>query len=281
MLLGLVALASYLVVAQTARAATPCAIDGSPDARAVLVQGICAPISAPPARGDRRHVVTKTIYCGQPRRASDLGLWNAECGPKRVCWMTDKASGRRHVVDVFATLTLINGRWTAPRTWCPVDATGIDAAALRERAVRLLPRVAIGSAWTTIALVNAETILWAVTAPDRALATVTVVGQPVQLRVHFVSAHWDYGDGSRETTTTPGKPYDKVRDPCETAQCAHYAGHTYTNTGRVVITLAVTWHAQYRLGTGHWIDITGDITGPTARHTLTVKQVRGVLVPNP
>jgi hypothetical protein len=48
-----------------------------------------------------------------------------------------------------------------------------------------------------------------------------------------------------------------------------------------VITLAVTWHAQYRLGTGTWIDIAGDITGLSAQRALTVKQSRAILVPDP
>jgi hypothetical protein len=150
---------------------------------------------------------------------------------------------------------------------------------LREQAIRLLPHVAIGSAWKDVALVNAETILWAATEPTRALADATLAGQHIALRIHFVSAHWDYGDGTTQTVTSPGKPYRQT-DPCHTAQCPHYFGHTYSQIGTMTITLAVTWHAQYRT-TGPWIDIPDDITGSASSHTLVVKQARGVLVPNP
>jgi hypothetical protein len=256
-----------------------CSFSGGAAGSGVLIGGYCQPVSTVSGNPNRA-VKTKTIDCG--RASSPVnGFWDMRCGVAVRCYLTDKTTGKEIPEDTFATFTLINGRWSKPTVWCPTDTRpGIDTVALRERAIRLLPRVAIGSAWSTTALVNAETILWAVTAPERALATVTVVGQSVRLRVHFATAHWSYGDGSRETATAPGKQYDKVRDPCETAQCAHYAGHTYTRTGRMVITLAVTWHAQYRLG-GGWLDIAGDITGPTTRHVLTVKQARGVLVPNP
>jgi hypothetical protein len=146
--------------------------------------------------------------------------------------------------------------------------------------MRLLPGVAIGSTWNAPALTNAETIFWANTATDRPLPTATVAGQRVALRISFRSATWHYGDGISETTTTPGEPYDDIHDPCTTAQCADYAGHTYTRTGRVTISLTITWHAEYRVG-AQWFDIVGDITGPTRHHGLTVKQARGVLVPNP
>lgn len=190
--------------------------------------------------------------------------------------------GRTVLIDAFATLTLIDGKWTDPHAWCPTPThPGISEAEVRDRATRLLPPVQIGSAWTTTALVNAETILWAVTAPDRPLAHVTVAGQRVQLRVHFAEASWNYGDGMHETTNEPGKPYDKINDPCHTAQCVDYRGHTYTVTGRMTITLQVTWHAQYRRGAGSWVDIDDAITGPTTQHVLTVKEARAILVPNP
>jgi hypothetical protein len=197
-----------------------------------------------------------------------------------MCIATDK-TGKQTELDAFATLTLVNGRWADPVVWCPANARpALDLAGLRDRAERLLPKVGIGSAWTTVALVNAETVLWAGTGPDRSLPSVTILGRAVQLRIHFDRADWDFGDGSTDTTADPGKPYDSHGDPCRTAQCLDYYGHTYAQTGVMTITLTVTWHAQYRLG-ATWTDIAGTITGPTSRRVLTVKQARGILVPNP
>jgi hypothetical protein len=268
------------LAATPASAREQCEVAGSAHPRGVLIGGYCQPVSAI-STGPSNSPKTKTIDCGTPS-SRDNALWNYRCGSPRTCYTRSKATGGAPVlVDTFATLTYANGRWSDPQTWCPANATpGINQTALRERAIRLLPAVQIGSAWTTTALVNAETILWAQTRTDRPLASVTVAGQQVALRIHLTEAHWNYGDTTTETTSTPGTPYTRA-DPCHTAQCPHYRGHTYRNTGRMTITLNITWHAQYRTPTGPWTDIDDTITGPTTQHAITVKQARAILVPNP
>jgi hypothetical protein len=224
---------------------------------------------------------TKVLACGRPS-SRDNGLWNRQCGAPRTCFRVDKTTGKEVEVDAFATVTLVNGHWTNPVVWCPAKSQpAVDQTALRQRALRLLPSVSIGSAWTTTALVNAETVLWAATDADRALPAVTVLGRRVHLRVHFDRADWHFGDRTTDTTTSPGKPYDSAGDPCRTAQCPDYYGHRYAETGVMTITLAVTWHAEYSLDGTTWIAIAGVITGPTTQHVLAVKEARGILVPNP
>ncbi len=158
----------------------------------------------------------------------------------------------------------------------------VTAAALRQQVLRLLPTVRIGSAWTTRALVNAETILWAETSAHRSLGTVTVVGRQVGLRIGFDHADWDFGDSTTDTTTDPGKPYSKA-DPCRAAQCPGYYGHTYADTGHVTITLSVAWHAEFSLDNGAtWTAVDpAPLTGPATTHDLAVVQARGIIVQNP
>jgi hypothetical protein len=240
----------------------------------VVVNGVCRPTSSGPSGSP-----TKTIFC-QRTWSTARGWWNPQCGKPVSCLTTLPGHGIR-VADAYATLTLVNGTWRNPVVWCPsTTRPGIDQSAIREQAIRLLPPVAIGSAWSHTALVNAEVILWAATPTNRALPAITLSGQHISLRIQLRTAHWSYGDGSQQTRSTPDRPYDR-QDPCHTAQCPHYAGHTYTSTGLKTITLTITWHAQYRTGTGTWQDIDRDITGPTTRHQMTVKQARAVLVPNP
>jgi hypothetical protein len=111
---------------------------------------------------------------------------------------------------------------------------------------------------------------------------VTVVGQRVRLRIGFAQAHWNFGDGTTATTSSPGKAYTDT-DPCRTAQCADYYGHTYRDTGDRTITLTVSWHGQFSLDGGRtWTDVDpAPLQGPPATHNLTVEQARGILVPNP
>jgi hypothetical protein len=145
--------------------------------------------------------------------------------------------------------------------------------------LRLLPHVEIGSAPHGAGLANAETVLWADTGTNRRLPTVAVVGQQVELRIGFDHASWNFGDGRSDTTSAPGRPYDDQGDPCETAQCADYYGHTYTATGTVTVTLTVAWHAQYRLAGQGWTDVgAAPLTGPARSQTLTIRQARGVLI---
>ena len=164
---------------------------------------------------------------------------------------------------------------------------GADVASALERLAdegidKEAVKIQIGSAWTHTALINAETVLWAATDPDRTLPTATVVGRRVQLRIAFDHANWDFGDGTTDTTTDPGQPYSKA-DPCTTAQCAQYYGHTYRSTGPATITLTVAWHAEFSLDNGAtWTAVdTVPLTGPETTHQLDVAQARGVLVPDP
>jgi hypothetical protein len=275
----LAVLVSALYKPVVAAALVPCAVAGSPHREGIKIALICykrstAPASTTPPK-------TKTVICGRPS-SSDNGLWNRLCGAPRACVRINKATGKQIEVDAFATVTLIDGRWTNPVVWCPANSQpAVDLTALRDQALRLLPTVRIGSAWTTTALVNAETVLWAATTTDRRLPAVTVLGQRIQLRIHFDHADWDFGDGNTDTTTDPGKPYDPTGDPCRTAQCPDYYGHTYTRTGTMTITLDVTWHAQYSLDGTTWTDIAAPITGPVSSHVLALKEARGILVPNP
>lgn len=181
-------------------------------------------------------------------------------------------------------------RWDGA-VWVPVGAVFCNhaqpppprrrvptVAEIRDRAVRLLPKVAIGSAPEGAGLAQTETILWATTGADRALPDVSLLGQTVHLRIHFDHASWDYGDGTTGTSTDPGTAYDDEHDPCTTAQCSDYAGHTYTTTGRVTVRLTVTWHAQYQLDGADWQDIPEPITGPGSTQALTIREARGVIV---
>jgi hypothetical protein len=257
-----------------------CETGSSANGIGVVVYGTCAGSETDdgvPTGAVQPVPVTKTILCGFPSSV-DNGFWNPQCGAPRDC-----PQG-----PAFATLVEQNGKWVLLDSWCAGDPAApqqqpvVTTAALREQVLRLLPTVEIGSAWATRALVNAEAVLWAETSPNRDLGTVTVVGQPVALRIGFDHADWSFGDGSTDTTTDPGKPYRKT-DPCGTAQCADYYGHTYRDTGAVTISLTVAWNAQFSLdGGATWTDVDpAPLSGPATTHALDVVQARGILVQNP
>ncbi len=172
--------------------------------------------------------------------------------------------------------------WTTIAVWCPGDVRPVPTTeALRDQALRLLPTVAIGAAPRGNTLVTMQTIFWADTSSRRGLGTVTVVGEKVWLRISFVRARWTYGDGAGDTSTHPGLAYGNGRW-CATKLCPDFLGHVYVRTGRMQVTLAVDWTAQYSLDGAHYSDIgTTPLTGPTASSTVTVHEARTVLVRTP
>ncbi len=109
-----------------------------------------------------------------------------------------------------------------------------------------------------------------------------VVGQPVRLRLDIDHATWTFGDDNSDTTASPGVAYDPEHKPCRTAQCPGYYGHTYTTTGIDTITLTIAWHATFSLDGTTWTDVDpAPLTGPGASASITVRQARAILVPDP
>jgi hypothetical protein len=151
----------------------------------------------------------------------------------------------------------------------------------REEAEKLLPHPGIGTAPAGhVTLVNIETVLWVQTPADRTLGTITLLGHRVTLRAHVVEVRWDFGDGSSVSTPNPGKAYASA-DPCRTAQCPNYFGHTYLHTGEITVGARLTWTGQFSVDGGGWQSIAGTVTAAATDQTIRVKEARAVLVPNP
>jgi hypothetical protein len=162
----------------------------------------------------------------------------------------------------------------------PRGPRAVTPAAARAEVEKLVPHPHVGIAppgGTT--LVNIQTVLWVTTPPDQDLGAVTLLGQRVDLRVHVQSVAWSFGDGETTTSATPGRPYDTAA-PCHTALCPQYQGHLYRRTGHMTIGAQVSWSGEFRVGTGAWQPIAGTVTGPRQSTTITVREARGILVPN-
>jgi hypothetical protein len=177
-----------------------------------------------------------------------------------------------------------DGSWKVVDHNCaaPVGtAPGVTAADVRDAARRLVPAPAIGVAPPGGAtLVNLQTLLWVDTPADRSLGTVPLLGQPVGIEVHVASVRWAFGDGTSDVAAMPGKRYDKS-DPCATVLCPDYYGHVYRRAGAMTVAATVTWTARYRVAGGGWQNVPGSVTGRASSIRLTVREARGVLVPDP
>ncbi len=141
-----------------------------------------------------------------------------------------------------------------------------------------MPHPAVGIAPPGgVSLVNIQTLLWVETPADQDLGIVTLLGQRVGLRVHVERVRWDFGDGTSDVTTMPGKKYDAA-DPCTTPRCPDYYGHVYSATGTMRVSAQVVWTGEFSVGGGPWQSIAGTVTGPRLATALKLEQARDVLV---
>ena len=152
---------------------------------------------------------------------------------------------------------------------------------VRDRVVRLVPSAALGLAPHDSTLINIETIMWVDAPKTQNLAPLTILGQRVTVSLTLDHVTWTFGDKDGTTTTSPGKAYDKTHDPCHAAQCPHYFGHTYRTSGAETIHATAAWQARFSVAGGRAVAIPGTVAGPQAATTVTVRQARAVLVPDP
>jgi hypothetical protein len=254
----------------------------------VMVNGECEPVNADPV-GDSPALEYRYVGCEADGTAIYLAtvLTGTRCNtdvPRCTLLMDGGQSGPHPVVAYEdqvrqqGSAVWINLGFWCPQSTAPLPAAGPDVAAIRDRVVRLLPRVAAVTTGPNT-LVNIQTLLWADTAEQRSLGRVTVVGQPVWLRLAFDHAVWDFGDGSRASSAVPGKAYDAVGDPCRTVSCPDYFGHTYTRTGAMTVRVQVAWRASYSLDGQNYQPVDdAPITGPAGTAQIHVRQARGILV---
>jgi hypothetical protein len=282
---ALVLLSAHLFGAGPARASArlqSCAVgvgNGLSGSGGVLVNGVCVP-AGDGDDGAGPVLPTRVVDCGRGRGNDGTGLdsWKVTlCGDfPIVC----PGIAGEPFPDAFQTQIRNEGRWFPISAWCPSDGQPVTGAAtLREQAVRLLPSVGIGATASKRALVNLEALYWADTAVARDLGTVALVGTDVELRAHFNSARWDFGDGSPTVATTePGRAFTADQH-CGTAQCAHFFGHTYTTSGPMTVSMTVSWQVQFRILGGPWQDVPGVVAGPTSSVEVRVSQAQAVLMP--
>lgn len=224
---------------------------------------------------------------------SDAGSAGAECQQAAQTCYVDRLAADLPVPGVndethyeVELTRQADGTWLVTDTRCLIPNQNAQPApdyggAAYQQIRKLVPSPKIGIAPAGGAtLVNIQTLLWLDTKPDLDLGTATLLGASVELRAHLDHVTWDFGDGESDTTHDPGRAYTEA-DPCDTKLCDGYWGHVYAHRGPVTISATATWTGEYRVGAGAWQAIPGQATAAPATTNLTIKQARGVLVPNP
>lgn len=160
--------------------------------------------------------------------------------------------------------------WSSPggTCWLPYGAPGTPPALRIREAVREvpLPGLAVTVQPATRTLVNADTIVYAEPTPVN--KTVPILGYRVRIHAVATTYRWRFGDGTTQTTTSPGAPY-----PDETVT------HRYQHVAAAVaISVTVGYHVRYSTDGGPWEELGEPLyaTGPTS--TLRVDEAQAVLI---
>src|SRR5699024_5843646 len=109
-------------------------------------------------------------------------------------------------------------------------------------------------------LVNFETIFYA-DAPTFE-RTIDLLGYAVDLRATPASFTWHHGDGTSQTTSSPGHKYPD-HDVTHSFKCA---------ADNIRPSVDVTYQVSYRIDSNTWQTLPGTITAPGAAASLSVEQ---------
>lgn len=124
-----------------------------------------------------------------------------------------------------------------------------------------------------MAIIGLNTNFWATS--DTHTVDGTLLDVPAQVRFTPVAWHWDYGDGTTRSTSTPGAPWWQLRlkefDPTATS-------HVFETKGNYTISLWVDYTAAYRLGGSGWMPIAGSLRLRANDLTVETWHVKTVLV---
>jgi hypothetical protein len=167
---------------------------------------------------------------------------------------------------------LPNGSWATIETGCfggtppeyvPPTVTPADVLSALRRVGLPALETHVQPAGRT--LVNFDTIFYA--EPRPVDVDLTILGQAVAVHATPTTYQWDFGDGTRLTTSTAGAPY-----PARTV--THRYQHARTTVSPHV---AVTYTARFQVSGGDWQDIDGTVTTVGPATSLRIAEAAAVL----
>ncbi len=97
--------------------------------------------------------------------------------------------------------------------------------------------------------------------------SVTLLGQRVEIEATPAEYTWDFGDGTSDTTSSPGAAYPDLD-----------VTHEYAAAGRVSPSVATTYQGRYRINGGGWQQIPGSLTLDGEPEALRVRSASPRLV---
>ncbi len=121
-------------------------------------------------------------------------------------------------------------------------------------------------------LVNLDTIFS--TEAERFTEVVRLLGKRITLDITPSTFTWDHGDGTTQTTDTPGRPWKKNQPVGANGLITHL----YQSKGAVQPTVTITWTARWKQGNRPWQPVNGTVTMTSPPVPLDVLEAEPQLV---
>jgi hypothetical protein len=200
---------------------------------------------------------------------------NIDCAAMHTCQnpaLVELALWGRQITDRSARP--VNKPWAFLEVECraPSDAGPVRRQVGWVDVVDAIRRVGIPSGdihAPHFTLVNLETTFY--TRPHRLDRVLTILGYSVDVEIHPTRYTWHWGDGTSQTTETPGQPY-----PSD--DVTHTYRHATEPEHDLALSVDVTYTGRYRVDGTAWTAIPQPITISGAPTALPVKQASAVLV---
>jgi hypothetical protein len=207
------------------------------------------------------------VVCTVPTATSEAAM-ETDCNAARVCAEPNELLyrlwGRAGATDSWVPLS--TRCFGTPPTDADTPQPEITPGLVLNEIRRIgLPTLETHTQPQDKTLVNFDTIFY--TEPHPFTATVTLLGQQVDITAEPTSYTWHHGDGTGTTTRTPGAPYP-----------AKDITHRYTRGDTTVRPrVDVTYTARFRVNGGAWQDIDETVTIAGPQTSLRITEATPVL----
>jgi hypothetical protein len=147
-----------------------------------------------------------------------------------------------------------------------VDPIAVAWAAL-DKAVALAPDPKLSFAPSRLGMTGLDSFVWLDPAPRPIEATAEVPGLMVYAQAQPASFTWNFGDGTSESSDSPGVPWSKGGS----------LSHVYQSRGVYLASVTIRWTASWRTSDSGWQALGAFTTSANTRYP--VRQMVAVLVP--
>lgn len=176
-----------------------------------------------------------------------------------------------HLRLTAAEIAAGEDEWVLVNRYCRSDDVVVARAGVTDEVVldalqrAGLPRLSVTTQPATATLVGLPTVLSTLALP---FATeLDVLGQHIEVRAEATSFTWHHGDGTTQTTSSPGRPYP-----------ATDVTHVYARTASAAqLYVTVTWTARARVDGGAWRTLAEPLTTDGPVTVLQVDEATPVL----